>query len=912
MSDDSTNEIFIVGQPYKSMYAVYTLREHLATGLRYKTLQRPALVNAVDSIVAAIKRSELYDACTNTSLKALLLQQFSDYLTQLLKNLPQDGNDILSLDEKMFFRVTELLETMQNIPNSHDSLLTSLFEMLLQACKHSKVFRKAFETYAGLEELFSNLILQNDRISLRKANAKLIEETCEADQSFADTSACGLTQLFWKVSVGLVPKTLSYATHSKEFLNVVLVVARKMLATAAIEQSELYQLLIQWGALLNTLSVEQDIAAPNRPSSLAMGLVSLVRWCSEKVLMSRDDHALRSISTGLMEKHLFPEVSVRESADVRRDLVPILHPGTRKLMYDVVINLTRTDMESLQAILVKLRNLLPYDTTSPETPYTLELPYNFERAKAIRSGTGYVGLRNLSNTCYLNSLVAQLFMNVTFRKSMLNLHVADAGTSQKLLAETQCLFSHMQNAYQRFVDPYDFAMSIRTYDETAIDVNVQMDVDEFYNLLFDRWEGQVLSSTDKQAFRSIYGGQLVQQVKSEECPHISERLEPFSAIQCDIKGKSTLQESLQAYVDGEVMEGDNKYKCSTCDKHVNAVKRACLKDIPNNLIFHLKRFDFNLRTLQRNKINDYFSFPLSIDMRPYKVEHLMNTGEDVAEDSFELVGILVHSGTAESGHYYSYVRERPSTTNAWFEFNDDVVSTFDPSLIESHCYGGTEGSDSSSATTSFEKPWSAYMLFYERSSTIEEKQNILIKTQRPAPMRVGIPDHFSAIIAEENEALIKLYTLHDDYHAPFVLRICDNLYHLNAGTCSQEHSTEQFAMATMMLHLDQVVARKKDIPDFSAYFDYLNRRLDDCAECSVDFANWICEHKEAFRLLFIKNPDSGVRNAIRQLTFISLTRIKSGPANYAYGAYIDPGDDAEANVFPKLVETLQYLWHGIP
>jgi ubiquitin carboxyl-terminal hydrolase 34 len=149
----------------------------------------------------------------------------------------------------------------------------------------------------------------------------------------------------------------------------------------------------------------------------------------------------------------------------------------------------------------------------------------------------------------------------------------------------------MQNSLKRFVDPSNLAASIRTYDDTGIDVSVQMDVDEFYNLLFDRWESQILATGDKRTFRSFYGGQLVQQVKSKECPHISERLEPFSAIQCDIKGKTSLQESLQAYVDGEVMEGglqptnihssadrltsfaDNKYKCSSCDRHVNAVKR---------------------------------------------------------------------------------------------------------------------------------------------------------------------------------------------------------------------------------------------------------------------------------------------------------------------------------------------------
>lgn len=186
--------------------------------------------------------------------------------------------------------------------------------------------------------------------------------------------------------------------------------------------------------------------------------------------------------------------------------------------------------------------------------YLYELPTSFDRTKMLRSPSGYVGLRNLSNTCYLNSLMTQLFMNVDFRGFMLQQTVSFADT-QRLLAETQGLFATMQNSVLRFADPLRMAECVRTYEDTQIDVSIQMDVDEFYNLLFDRWEGQLLSSEAKKSFRGFYGGQLVQQVKSKECPHISERLEPFSAIQCDIKGKACLEESLQAYVDGEIMEG---------------------------------------------------------------------------------------------------------------------------------------------------------------------------------------------------------------------------------------------------------------------------------------------------------------------------------------------------------------------
>ena len=188
-------------------------------------------------------------------------------------------------------------------------------------------------------------------------------------------------------------------------------------------------------------------------------------------------------------------------------------------------------------------------------PYLYELPYHFDRIHAVRAPSGYTGLRNLSNTCYLNSLLTQLYMNTAFRSFFMSIAARDRSGSQDLLFQTQKVFGFMQESYRRFIDPSSLVNSIKTYDETSVDIHNQMDVDEFYSLLFDRWESQLRTNGAKQRLRSFYGGQLVQQVKSKECEHISERLEPFSAIQCDIKGKSTLKESLQAYVDGELLEG---------------------------------------------------------------------------------------------------------------------------------------------------------------------------------------------------------------------------------------------------------------------------------------------------------------------------------------------------------------------
>lgn len=265
----------------------------------------------------------------------------------------------------------------------------------------------------------------------------------------------------------------------------------------------------------------------------------------------------------IFRAHLFPDFSITGQEAKLGTRVPILGTTTREQLYSITLSLSNTNRDYL-TILELVRNLIPQGEDSQAWSWGIaqvveenvyEPNWYFEPTKAIRAPAGYPGLRNLSNTCYMNSLFTQLFMNPKFRAFMLNIHVENSDYSQQLLHETQTIFSYMQESTLKTVDPQGIANSLRTYDNTLIDVSIQMDVDEFFNLLFDRWDGQISTASEKNEFRSFYGGQIVQQIKSKECVHISERLEPFSAIQCDIAGKATLAESLDAYVKGEVMEG---------------------------------------------------------------------------------------------------------------------------------------------------------------------------------------------------------------------------------------------------------------------------------------------------------------------------------------------------------------------
>ncbi len=70
-----------------------------------------------------------------------------------------------------------------------------------------------------------------------------------------------------------------------------------------------------------------------------------------------------------------------------------------------------------------------------------------------------------------------------------------------------------------------------------------------------------------------------------------------------MKDKKSIHESLETMIKGDTLDGDNAYYCERCDKKVAAVKRVCLKTLPDHLIVTLKRFEFDFNTMTKLKVN---------------------------------------------------------------------------------------------------------------------------------------------------------------------------------------------------------------------------------------------------------------------------------------------------------------------
>ncbi|CAN0482100.1 unnamed protein product, partial [Ectocarpus sp. 8 AP-2014] len=107
---------------------------------------------------------------------------------------------------------------------------------------------------------------------------------------------------------------------------------------------------------------------------------------------------------------------------------------------------------------------------------------------------------------------------------------------------------------------------------------------------------------------------------SRDCEHTSERTEPFIVLTAEVQDKESLEGSLQLLVAGEMLTGDNCYLCDKCGQRVTAQRRCAIKQLPSTLIVHLKRFEFDLSTMRRHKLNHRCSFPMELDMAPWTLE----------------------------------------------------------------------------------------------------------------------------------------------------------------------------------------------------------------------------------------------------------------------------------------------------
>lgn len=464
---------------------------------------------------------------------------------------------------------------------------------------------------------------------------------------------------------------------------------------------------------------------------------------------------------------------------------------SRLAAYQLLVHLVTRCERNLTALAGHLVSL--HHTLNPDSLK------EFEYAPAVdgRCASGYVGLKNGGATCYMNSVLQHLFLVPGVPEDILAV-CSDDENEDSLFYQLQTVFGHLMESQLQYYVPDKFWKCFRM-DGQPVNVREQQDAFEFYTRLTEQVDDYLKSGRRESVFAQRFEGVYSIQRICQDCPHRYEREEPFLALNLTVTKCHDLQDSLDQFIKGELLEGDNAYFCEKCSQKRTALIRTCVKSLPPVLVIQLKRFGYDWEASRALKFDDYFKFPWVLDMSAYTAEGLAEQEEDPdggdcrtspspdlkeplsspkANTSpsctshtpvksrtsklsphtprintrlrhkgvtYELVGVIVHSGQASAGHYYSYIKDRrgdPLTNpnkGRWFKFNDTSVEQVEmnDALLEQECFGGTYKAkvsyDSSNPLPEDRlRYWNAYMLVYD---SMDER---IATPKTPKTPKVGV------------------------------------------------------------------------------------------------------------------------------------------------------------------------------
>ena len=147
--------------------------------------------------------------------------------------------------------------------------------------------------------------------------------------------------------------------------------------------------------------------------------------------------------------------------------------------------------------------------------------------------------------------------------------------------------------------------------------------------------------------------------------------EAFSLIHLAVRDVCDIEPALEAHFASAEIISD--FECLTCAPTKQSVSKSLQLDanyLPETLAIQLKRFEYSTTFKCKVKLSHWVAYPERLE-----VPSLSSTS--ITSIPYLLHAVLVHTGSANGGHYYVYVRQvlDEKKVSIWWKYNDDNVSS---------------------------------------------------------------------------------------------------------------------------------------------------------------------------------------------------------------------------------------------
>uniref|UniRef100_H2ZHP0 ubiquitinyl hydrolase 1 n=1 Tax=Ciona savignyi TaxID=51511 RepID=H2ZHP0_CIOSA len=315
-------------------------------------------------------------------------------------------------------------------------------------------------------------------------------------------------------------------------------------------------------------------------------------------------------------------------------------------------------------------------------------------------GRGLCGLRNLGNSCYMNSVLQCMFNMTQLAEYILsNSYTRDLnrvnaiGHGGKVAESFSVLLRAVWSSKYEFIVPSDFKYIIGNINPIFAGLT-QEDSQEFLMLLLDGLHEDLNKASpseykeepdndaldDDEAAKlawkyhkrrnesiivELLKGQFKATVKCLHCGKVSRKFDPFMFLSLPLPQKSSsVYDILNSFQKVEKMTGSDRWHCPSCKTLRDAVRSIVIWKLPPVLIIHFKRFVHTGRW--RDKIHTNISYPISqLDLNRF-------ISSSQKRPKYDLFAVSHHQGAGlDSGHYTASCKS--VLDNNWYKFDDTEV-----------------------------------------------------------------------------------------------------------------------------------------------------------------------------------------------------------------------------------------------